>query len=242
MRDFFLQIKKRYFLGKERGFTILELIFVIIIFAILTSISIFNFGTFSARISFDNLTQDIALRIVQAQKDAMMGAVNSNFISRDVKPAYGAYFTSSTSTTIQVGNQQFIYFTDTPNFGYSSSSLLGDKVYIPNISNSLCGTSDSECISATTITTGEYVSNICYVNSGTLYCTSPDLSIVFVRPYPDATLSVRASLGSTTYTQVPAACIEIASPYAGTAKKTIRINSFGQISTFDTPASSTTCS
>ena len=69
-----LQLKKDLFtFGKnkrEQGFTIVELIFVIIIFGILSSMTFFDFRTFNARVSFDNLTQDVALKIVQAQKNA----------------------------------------------------------------------------------------------------------------------------------------------------------------------------
>ena len=242
MKEKFLKIKNK--LRDQKGFTVLELIFVIIIFAILSTTCLISFRTFSARISFNNLTQDIALSVVQAQKDAMMGAINSNFISRDIKPAYGIYFTtaSSTSGTHNVVNTQFVSFTDMPGVGSGSTSLIGDKIYDPTLLNINCGNSSNpECVRVAGISTGEYVSKICYV-SGSLVCASPDVSIVFVRPNPDPVISVRTSFAVSTYITTPAVCIEVAAPQDVSSTRTIKINSFGQISTFNTPSTSTLCS
>jgi len=246
MQERLLKIKNRKnTFHSECGFTILELIFVILIFAILSTIALANFRVFSARISFENLTQDIALRIVQAQKDAMMGAVNSNFISRDLKPSYGVYFTTSTSTTIDVSNNQFVYFTDMPGTGTSSTATVGDKVYIPPAGTFPC-TSNPECISSTTINTGEYIDNICYkpVSSGAV-CSAPSflasVSIVFTRPLPDASIMISSPVGSTPF-PATAACIEIASPQDTSSKRSIKVNSFGQLSTFNSAASPSLCS
>ena len=248
MRERFLKIKKRKDtkgLHSERGFTILELIFVILIFAILATICLANFRTFSARISFDNLSQDIALRIVQAQKDAMTGVVNSNFISRDLKPSYGVYFTTSTSTTINVSNTKFVYFTDIPGTGTSSTATSGDKVYIPSAGTFPC-TANPECISSTTINTGEYIDNFCYKpNTSGAVCSGPSflssMSVVFTRPNPDASIMISTPVGSTPF-PATAACIEIASPIDASSKRSIKVNSFGQVSTFNTAASPSLCS
>jgi prepilin-type N-terminal cleavage/methylation domain-containing protein len=222
----------------ENGFTIIEMIFVVMIFAILSTIAFFNFGIFSARISFDNLTQDVALKIIQAQKNAMLGAVNSNFITRDMKPTYGIYFTVGSSTAIAVSNNQFISFTDIP----ASGTTTGNKLYdVPTNPNYSCNTSGSpECISVTQINTGEYVDEICYNSPmGGLTCNAKDVHIVFTRPLPDASILYRTSFAATTYFNSGYVCIELTSLNDPDSKRTIKVNSFGQVQTYNLSATST---
>jgi prepilin-type N-terminal cleavage/methylation domain-containing protein len=86
--------------GGERGFTLLEVAFVITIFAVMASVVLFRFKDFGAKTAFDNLSQDIALRIVQAQKSAISGALNPNFVGTGNPPAYGVYFKAGTGDAI----------------------------------------------------------------------------------------------------------------------------------------------
>ncbi len=234
MRERLLKTQKRLH-QTEGGFTILEIVFVILIFAILTSTVLFNFRTFSARIQFDNLSQDIALKIIGAQKAAMNGVINSNFTANGVKPAYGMYFTTASSGSVQVDNNLFVYFTDIPNIGTGATDIVGDKMYVPNVA---CGVgTNNECLSATAITTGEYISKIC---SDALSCSSSssaDVSIVFIRPFPDAHIFVHQPHStSSTPTNPSNVCIELTSPIDATLKRTIRVNGFGQVSTLNQSA------
>jgi prepilin-type N-terminal cleavage/methylation domain-containing protein len=57
---------KKIFLKKE-GFSLIEFVVVISIFAIMTSISMFNYGEQRVTIETNNLAQDVALTIRQAQ-------------------------------------------------------------------------------------------------------------------------------------------------------------------------------
>lgn len=231
-------LKNKKYLKAQQGFTLIEMIFVIMIFAILSSITFFDFRTFSARISFDNLTQDVALKIVSAQKNAMMGSINSNFITRDMKPSYGMYFTVGGSTAVAVANNQFVSFTDIP----STGTTTGNKVYdSPTNPNYQCNTPTSpECLSVTQINTGEYIDEICYFSQTTgLTCDAKDVHVVFTRPLPDASILYRTSFAVTTYSQAPYACIELASPSDPLSKRTIKVNSFGQIQTYNLSATST---
>ena len=243
----FLKIKKQLQAEKgllktgpvrgDRGFTILELIFVIMIFGILSSIVFSNFATFSGRVSFDNLTQDVALKIIQAQKNATLGAINVNFASRDLKPSYGMYFTVGSSSAVAVANNQFIYFTDEPMTG----TTTGNKVYdSPTNPIYTCNTgSSTECLSVTQITTGEHIDDICYPSGGSVNCDAKDVNIVFTRPLPDASILMRTSFAATTSTSITAACIELASPNDPTSKRTVKVNSFGQVETYNLSATST---
>ncbi len=106
----------------SRGFTFVELIVVIAIFGILSSVVLFNYGNFNSAITLQNLAHDIALQIDQAQKTAISGQNNvllPSFSSSPgpggFSPRYGVYFENpGSSVNIDDPSKQFIYFTDLP--------------------------------------------------------------------------------------------------------------------------------
>ena len=51
----------------SNGMTYIELIVVLSIFAVMTSIVLFDYGGFQAKVDIKNLASDVALQIVQAQ-------------------------------------------------------------------------------------------------------------------------------------------------------------------------------
>ena len=89
----------------QKGMTYVELIVVLSIFAVMSSIVLFNHGKFQAKVDIKNLANDIALKIVQAQKDAMSGKIQTTPFK--IAPAYGVYFDRAVSK-----NKSFIYFAD----------------------------------------------------------------------------------------------------------------------------------
>ena len=226
--------------GQDRGFTVIELTVVMGIMAVMSTLVIFNFNTFSARVQFDNLAQDIALRIIEAQKSAMSGVLNPNFPGRDTKPAYGVYFVSSASAS--AASKSFTLFTDIPTTG----TTTGDKIYNAPTGVFVCTgrtVTGNECLNVTGITTGEYVNNICYKTSSGIDCTNAsggDLDIVFVRPYSDASIIIHKPITSTTPIYAQSACVGITSPRDPGQNRTILISSIGQISIFSIGATSTT--
>ena len=87
----------------QAGMTYVELIVVLSIFAVMTSVVMFNYDEFQAKVDVKNYASDIASKIVEAQKSALSGKLSTqDFIT---KPAYGVYFSVSPSTS-------FIYFAD----------------------------------------------------------------------------------------------------------------------------------
>jgi prepilin-type N-terminal cleavage/methylation domain-containing protein len=52
---------------KHKGFTLIEFVVIISIFAIMASIALFNFAGFRSNVSLNNLSHDIALTLRQAQ-------------------------------------------------------------------------------------------------------------------------------------------------------------------------------
>ena len=105
--------------------TYVELIVVLGIFAVMSSIVIYNYGGFQAKVDMKNLASDIALKIVEAQKSSLSGNLppSGAFLG---KPSYGVHFDASDT-------KKFIYFANLnsdSNDVYDDGSDWGDTVYI----------------------------------------------------------------------------------------------------------------
>src|SRR3989344_2168470 len=102
-----LQNKKQKY---SRGMSYVELIVVLGIFTTLSSVAIYNYGAFQAKIDIKNLASDIALKIVEAQRSSLSGKlppVTAQYpITSTWKPSFGIYINPSSD------NKGFIYFTD----------------------------------------------------------------------------------------------------------------------------------
>lgn len=152
---------------KNRGMTYVELIVVLSIFAIMSSIVLFNYGEFQARVDIKNLANDIASKLAEAQKIALSGSLPIKTVVASWKPAYGIYFNTVYNAT---SNKSFIYFADIDQNDFNSDT-------------SFCASAGltDECISKIDITKGNYISNITiYYPSSSSVVT--DLSLVFKRP------------------------------------------------------------
>ncbi len=136
--------KKQWFTNKKSGMTYVELIVVLSIFSVMSTIVLTNYGAFQAKVDIKNLANDIALKIVEAQKSAMSGKYQVN-APAGWKPAYGVYFNAGTSYGAS-GLKTFYYFTDLDqNNDYQTASIC------PN---------GGECIEKIDITKGNFISTI----------------------------------------------------------------------------------
>lgn len=91
----------------EAGFSIVELLVVMAIFLVITSISVFNYGKFSSNLIVTNLAYEAALAVRQAQVygiSVKKGASGTNFNS-----AYGVWFAKPSGADL---NQSFYLFSD----------------------------------------------------------------------------------------------------------------------------------
>jgi prepilin-type N-terminal cleavage/methylation domain-containing protein len=168
------------------GMTILELVVVLSIFAIISSVVIFNYGAFQAKVDIKNLASDIALQVVTAQKASLSGLLPSlTQQSSEIsgwKPSYGVYF------NIVADNKSFTYFAD----------LNDDAQY-----DGLPCTGGNECVSKITITKNNFISNlqVFYINS--LNTPLNDLTITFTRPSSGAVfVSNSATLANVSFVQI----------------------------------------
>lgn len=116
----------------KKGMSYVELIVVISIFFIMSAVVLVRNNDFEKRIEVQNLTNQIALKIVQTQKDALSGIGSTSFFGYDlignpIKPSYGIYF------NINESNNSFIYFADYDNSGLfekSNGEMIGNKIEI----------------------------------------------------------------------------------------------------------------
>jgi prepilin-type N-terminal cleavage/methylation domain-containing protein len=216
----------------NQGMTYVELIVVLSIFAVMSSVAIFNHGDFQARVDIRNLANDIALKIVQAQKESSLGKLpplaqqQQGFISQNWKPSYGIFMTINSSGGLFTDNKSFIYFVDLDN-SPPSSNPLADGVYTNNYSCPVTAQS-KECLEKIIITKGNYISRVdVFYQDGTnslgLANGLDNVNIVFKRPNAAAILnSTPAPTSTVSYFQ-----ISISSPKGATA--TIKVFPSGKI-------------
>ncbi|MEK9182533.1 MAG: type II secretion system protein [Patescibacteria group bacterium] len=148
---------------KDRGMSYVELIVVLGIFSILSSVVLYNYGLFQDRIDIKNLSSDIALKVVESQKLSLSGKFPppSYSITPTWKPSYGVYLSPGSD------NKSFAYFVDIDNnnlFDGSASNCTG------------------ECLEKITITKGNSISSLDIIYKDATVVPLSDLTISFIRP------------------------------------------------------------
>jgi prepilin-type N-terminal cleavage/methylation domain-containing protein len=184
------------------GMSYIELIVVLSIFSVMSSVVMFNYGDFQARIDIKNLASDIALKIVEAQKSSLSGLLPIQIPTISPwKPSYGIYFDLVSS------NKGFIYFTD-----------LNNNTFYEGLDCS------EECINIIEITKNNSISSldVFYQNDPTPLSLS-DLTITFARPNSEPIIKSSTTFTSTiSYVQ-----ITILSPKGATSA--IKLYSSGRV-------------
>lgn len=175
----------------NRGMTYVELIVVLSIFAVMTSIVMFNYGAFQAKVDIKNLESDIALQIVQAQKSSISGTfpppAQQTLITSTWRPSYGIYVNRVSD------NKSFVYFADLDNdSSYTNINCVGI----------------GECLNKITLTKGNTLSRLdVFYQDGTsslgLSNGLDDLTIIFKRPNSGAIINSTGLSGSViSYVQI----------------------------------------
>ena len=185
----------------NRGFTIIEMIVVISIFAIMAGLVLFRYRDYESELNLEATAQDIALAIQQAQNYAVSGRYPTltllqqqtpNLIPTDWRPSYGVYFDAAYP-------KQFAFFFDALSVqpgdtGYLSLGTAG-RGYLTDPSPfgiGSCASAGMECINTTTITNDVSISMICTGDASNCIPAnaSTNMSIVFTRPFPNASTVV----------------------------------------------------
>jgi prepilin-type N-terminal cleavage/methylation domain-containing protein len=162
-----MKIKIKQF---QNGFTILELVISIAIFAIMSALLLARYGTFNQGILLDNLAYDIALTIRNAQSYGLNVRSSSRTANLFDKP-YGVHFDVSDPN-------HFIFFVDTAGNGVYNPSIDLDNDSIPD-----------QDLAKTTITRGSTISALC-VNGCSASTQVTSLDITFKRPDPNAIIKI----------------------------------------------------
>ena len=111
------------------GMTYVELIVVLSIFSVLSSVAIYNYGDFQSSVDIKNLASDIALQIVKAQKDSLSGLLPLQEIKTDWKPSYGVYFDLSKGATVVPSLIRRVFDRENPLIVWGDGSAIRDFVY-----------------------------------------------------------------------------------------------------------------
>jgi len=180
-------------LAHNKGMTYVELIVVLSIFAVISSVTMFNYGSFQAKVDIKNLTSDIALKLVQAQKYSTSGKLpplTQQGLISDIniwKPAYGVYF----NTTNETNKKKFVYFTDINsdnNCDSSCASFLSGGEFLEKID----------------INKGNFISKLEIIDSNNSVCaTLTGLTVLFRRPNSEAKIKTEPTSSCiTSYIQI----------------------------------------
>jgi Tfp pilus assembly protein FimT len=199
----------------EQGMTYVELIVVLSIFATMSAVVLFNYSAFQSKIDIKNLSNDIALKIVEAQKSSISGRIPPFSITSSWRPSYGVYINPSTD------NKSFSFFADVDQDG------VFDDTICPGI---------IECLEKVSITKGNTIAisgsgyPLSYFKRGETTANSlNDLTITFIRPSGVAVLKSTTAGFSSEYdnNNVDYIQISVLSPKGATA--TIRVYPSGRI-------------
>lgn len=211
----------KYFSSKiklSKGFTIVELMVSIGIFALMTALLLAKYGTFNQGVLLTNLAYDVALSIRNAQSyginvkgsKGLAGTISDTFdysygIYLNSGTTAGTYFSGPTGNSIP--NTNIVFFMDKDRDG------VYDKT----------GNPDDETISTYKIKRGSTISHVCinslFTCSGTNY---NNVSIVFTRPDPGPTIK-------SSYSNQPLVYAEITLRTSDNKLKKVAVNKFGQI-------------
>ncbi len=204
-------------ISKKKGMTYVELIVVLSIFSVISSVTLFNYRIFQQRVDIKNLANDIALKFVEAQKSSVSGKLPPTLQQPTSpstwKPSYGVYINLSNGAN--TGNNLFYYFSDL-------SPATPDKKY-----DELFICPASECLEKISLTKGNYISELRVFYSDLILPTDAVINnahITFTRPNSGASIkSIPDLVRPVDYLK-----ITLATPSAG-VNAVIKVYSSGRI-------------
>lgn len=160
---------------QQRGFTLVEFVVILAIFAIMAGVALFNFRGFESRVSLTNLAHDIALTIRQAQVAGISASE-----SLEIQGFSGTSKTRGVYFQWDNDNKEFLKTFTTfidrtpPNDGFFAERT--DQV-----------------LDEITINSPDRIVSIMLDNGVSQIQASEDVHITFTRPDPDAIIRMTGS-------------------------------------------------
>lgn len=153
-------------LHNHQGFSLVEFIVIISIFAIMAGVALFNFGSFNSTVSLNNLAHDIALTIRQAQVYGISATEGGDV--NTISQVRGVYFPYLASNF----DNRFVIFLDTDPLTNTASVVTYDAGVDVDLDQ-------------VQITTQDFISDIAIGSDAqsASSCTS-EVVIAFKRPDP----------------------------------------------------------
>lgn len=200
-------IKKNKFFS-SKGFTLAELMIVISIVSVISTVVMFGYRQFSDRLALTSAAQEIAISIREAQSYGV-SVRQSSVSSQDFDKGYGIYFS-----------------VDDPSYYYLFVDLNDDQKY-ENPSNCT-----GECVSKNEIRNSVRISQVCGASfGGSISCpVNPSvraLNVSFIRPNPDARVRFTNSGGGFFGNLYKTGRVELTSPLGN--KMRVDVENTGQI-------------
>lgn len=223
----------------QNGFTLIEMVVVISLVIIISSIAVFQFSKQRKGIYLEATAEEISLAIRSAQTRALAVRSTGGLVP-SYQNGYGIHFELGNPGNPQdAGEMSYVLFTDYE----ATPGIPGnwDRAYLRNFNpGAPCGSPQQtidECVEKTNIATGDKITSlsVCSTSGGTPSCNAvlpgQGLDITFLRPNLDAYFCTISPGNGGCMGLVPTigyAEIGLTSPIGTT--KTVKVWSTGQIS------------
>ncbi|MEO5646487.1 MAG: type II secretion system protein [Candidatus Paceibacterota bacterium] len=180
-------------INKQAGFTLIEMLVVVGIFAVVATTLLFNYSSFSTSVGVRNLSEQIGISIRKAQSYAtsVRSISGSGGLMSDTFPAYGIAFSEGypSQNLYDPTDSSFTLFTDVSPQNNTITNNIFDN-------NGSCGApgQDQECVENFSITNGNKIVSLCTDSPSAGTCFTAEhpgkVNIVFHRPNPDAIICI----------------------------------------------------
>ncbi len=177
-----------------KGFTLIELMVVVGIFAFMSALILANYPRFNAQIILENTAHEVALEVRQAQSFGL--GVRETSRGSEEYPAYGVYIDEIDGDS-ENKTKVHLYADEDESQTYTN---MAERIEVLTLRNhyvaALCGDMKKDYPSVGPFRTIDEV--IDFSNAHPLYCDKDSIDILFTRPNPDAALKSYIDGGSET--------------------------------------------
>lgn len=211
-------------LQENKGFSLVEFVVVLTIFAIMSSVAIFNYSSYRRTIEQKNVAQDIALSIRQAQLYGI--SAGDGVIGND------DFFNNINSYNVSSGSSLYNIVQDRSIRGVSINQDSGlITLFADNNRDFVFKESDDRVIDQRSIVSSDIsIDSFCFdmVTSCGASEEAGIVDITFTRPYTDAVIAYRSNSADNSPTPYSSVALVIAATDEDDMQ--VNINALGRIS------------